>query len=498
MAPPNPYLVCTGCGARVSAAEAFPFRCPGAGGPEGANDDTDHVLTPVLDPGPAPGGGSWRDAFLADGPNPFLKFRRLLYSWHAARTRGLGDADFTHLVTRLDAAVAAVDGRGFRETPFLPAESLGRRLGFGDGGALWIKDETGNVSGSHKARHLMGVALWLEVLERAGDPAVAGTDRAEAPRLAVASCGNAALAAAVVARAAGRPLAVFVPPDAHPAVVERLTALDARLETCPRPPGGSGDPCVHRFHEALAAGALPFTCQGNENGLVIEGGQTLAWEMTAQLLRHGQGSADEHGASRLDRLFVQVGGGALASALVQGLERARGLGLLDRLPRIHAVQTRGAYPLRRAWDRLADRILERWWKETGGTLPLGEDAQRAEMLSSRIPSRLVEEELGHAATHRSEFMWPWETTPASLATGILDDETYDWLQVVRGMFVTGGYPVVVSERSLERAHRLAREETGIAAEPTGTAGLAGLLELREKGEVRPEETVAVLLTGVER
>jgi hypothetical protein len=34
--------------------------------------------------------------------------------------------------------------------------------------------------------------------------------------LAIASCGNAALAAAVVARAGGWPLTVFVPPDADP------------------------------------------------------------------------------------------------------------------------------------------------------------------------------------------------------------------------------------------------------------------------------------------
>ena len=44
---------------------------------------------------------------------------------------------------------------------------------------------------------------------------------ARAP-LAIASCGNAALAAAVVARAADRRLRVFIPPDADPAVVARL------------------------------------------------------------------------------------------------------------------------------------------------------------------------------------------------------------------------------------------------------------------------------------
>jgi phosphate-selective porin len=32
-------------------------------------------------------------------------------------------------------------------------------------GALWVKDETHNVAGSHKARHLMGLLLYLAVVE---------------------------------------------------------------------------------------------------------------------------------------------------------------------------------------------------------------------------------------------------------------------------------------------------------------------------------------------
>jgi len=30
-------------------------------------------------------------------------------------------------------------------------------------------------------------------------------------------------------------------------------------------------------------------------------------------------------------------------------------------------------------------------------------------------------------------MWPWEETPRSVAHGILDDETYDWLAIVKGI-----------------------------------------------------------------
>ena len=111
---------------------------------------------------------------------------------------------------------------------------------------------------------------------------------------------------------------------------------------------------------------------------------------------------------------------------------------------------------------------------------------------------MVADELRYAATHRAEFMRPWEREPRSIAAGIIDDETYDWLAVTNGMIATGGYPVVVSERTLMEANRLARESTGINVDPTGSAGLAGLLQLHGEGRIRPDEQVAVLFTGVQR
>jgi threonine synthase len=95
-------------------------------------------------------------------------------------------------------------------------------------------------------------------------------------------------------------------------------------------------------------------------------------------------------------------------------------------------------------------------------------------------------------------MWPWESEPKSLATGILDDETYDWLAVVEAMLATGGYPVVADERTIAAAHRIGREATGIDADPTGTAGLAGLMQLLAAGVTLRDETVALLFTGVRR
>jgi len=464
-ATPASRLVCAGCGS--APREPYPFHCPNAAG----GGDVDHVVTRVLDPA--------RAEFPRDGEtHPFVHYRALLHSYARARAGGMSDAEFVALVRDLDTKVAAVEGHGFAATPFAPSAALGARLGLD---AVWIKDETGNVAGSHKARHLFGIVLHLAVAERLRLATRAESDRRG---LAIASCGNAALAAAVLARATERPLQVFIPADADRHVVGRLESLGARIAVCPRVAGERGDPCVHAFHRALAAGALAFCCQGNENGLTIEGGKTLAWEMASALAERG---------GALDRLFVQVGGGALASACVQGLREAAALGAIPRTPRIHAVQTRSVSPLRRAYERVRARVLVAL-----GAPDSGQDARSADLMRDHAGSAAVRDALRHAQTHRSDFMWPWEGAPRSIARGILDDETYDWHAVVAGMIATGGWPVTVSEERLAEACDLACQSTGIRADQTGSAGLAGLIELRRQGAVAAGEGVAALFTGIER
>ena len=445
-APTASTICCPACGYVAGPDDPLPFRCPGAG-----KDDADHVLTRVLSPAGTrfPSGG---DA------NPYLRYRALMHSYHAATARGMSDAAYCNLVASLDESITAVAGRGFRATPFFRSQELSEALGFSAAGGVWVKDETGNVAGSHKGRHLMGVLIHLAVMEECGL-----LDARNRRDLAIASCGNAALAAAVLARAGGWRLTVFVPPDADASTVHRLRDLGATVVTCPREPGALGDPAYLRLREHLDRGALPFTTQGPENGLAIEGGQTLGYELVTDLA----------GAS-LDHLIIQVGGGALASSCVRALREAVDLGALGRLPRVHTVQTCGAHPLERAYARV-----------------------RA-LLPDRPGPGAIGRAMTRAAAHRSAFMQAWETPSASVATGILDDETYDWRAVVEGMLLTGGRPLVVSETALVQARALAAAATGIAVDPTGSSGLAGLPELRRSGEIGDDDRVAILFTGRQR
>lgn len=479
---PPTALVCHACGWRPDPDEPYPFRCARAG------DGGDHVLVRRLEP---------LDVRFdhGDAAHPFVRHRELLHAYWRARAGGLPDAWFVETVVRLDRAVAGVAGTGFHPTPLLAEDLLSERLGFTGPGRVWSKDETRNVSGSHKARHLFGLALHLEVAE-----ALKHTTREETNRrrLAIASCGNAALAAAVVARAADRPLDVFLPEDAHPRVVERLGELGARVTVCPRQRDGSGDPCMHRFRDAVRRGAVPFCVQGPENGLAIEGGHTLGWELAAQL--------DERGV-RADRIVLQVGGGALAAAVAEGLREAVVLGALEAEPRLHTVQTEGCWPLRRAWNRLHEHAPALAGGGSGGPIPLGPapygsetyEVEEARALQHDASEReRLARALDDARRTRARYMWPWESPPHSAAHGILDDETYDFVPVLEAHLRTRGYPLVVNEAQIAMGWSLGREGTSIRADASGTAGLAGLMALRSAGVVGSEEQVVVLFTGAER
>ena len=475
---PATRLVCAACGGSPWEDDPFPFRCPNAG-----SGDVDHVLVRHLDP--------TRIRFVAEAhpgwanveSHPFVRHRELLHAWHRARTGGMDDWTFQAIVDVVSSMLPG-ETRAHRQTPtpFGRWPDLAARLGI-EQGEVWVKDETGNPSGSHKIRHLFGLALHLEVSER-----LELVTRGEIDRrgLAIASCGNAALAAAMVAAAIRHPLTAFIPEDADPRVVSSLRSLDTRTVVCPRPPGVPGDPCMRAFRRAVAGGQIPFCVQGSDNGLAVEGGHTIAWEMAECVARDG---------GRLDRVFVQVGGGALASATAAGLAEARALGFPAGVPRIHAVQTHAAQPLRRAYERVRDRALVRLGEPPA---PAGEEAAVATRLAFPDAAAAVREAMAHARAHRGRYMWPWETMPHSIAHGILDDETYDWAAVVEAMLSSGGWPVTVGEDTLAEARGLAVETTGIPVDPTGAAGLAGLVELRRAGAVRPDEHVAVLFTGVDR
>lgn len=397
---------CAICAEYVDVSTPFAWRCPNV-----SPDDPFHVLHIVED-------GS--DPALIDDPNPFVRFGPRLAWWSFARANGMSTEDCIDLTCEV--------AEGFRVTPFGRSDTLSDQLGC----EVWVKDETGNVAGSHKARHLATILLHLcasERLDMLGDR----------PPLAIASCGNAALAAAILAARLDWPIDVYVPTWMDDAFGRRLDRLGARIHRCARNDSDpAGDPAMLGFRRAVAAGAMPFTVQGPENAYCLDGGRTIGWEIREQAASAGV---------TLDRSMIQVGGGAFAACVAAGLGPD---------VRLDTVQTEGCAPLSAAWGRLGDLgITERAW---------------------------------------SDVMRPW-SDPHSVADGILDDESYDWVADVAAMRTSGGRPVVAPESDVVSAHQLATA-AGFDVSPTGSAGLAGLLAAHH--EMSHGDCVVIVMSGIAR
>ena len=152
------------------------------------------------------------------------------------------------------------------------------------------------MGGSHKARHLFGVALHLAVTE----------DTKETQPLAIASCGNAAIAAAIVAKAINRPiLEVFVPTWAEISACDTSRHGSSNIQVCESNPSTLGDHCYAHFIAPGRGVHSLLACRELTLRQLLTGG-ALGWELRDQV-------------DNLERVFVQVGGGALGTATGRAL-----------------------------------------------------------------------------------------------------------------------------------------------------------------------------------
>ncbi len=490
--PPHIVLCCPACRRSYDPAGGL-LGCPHH------RRGQEHTLTKQVAFGPSARAvaedmrRSWRTGLR----DPF----RLFAAGSASRTL-LGRQAYGQTLDSLNRRLKRWEGGSFRVTPLVDAWPLKRALE--RDGRLLIKNETGNVSGSHKGRHLMGSLLYLEALHRRRP----GESR---PVLTIYSCGNAALGAAVVARAGGFDLHAFVPDDVDPVVERLLRERQTHVHKYGRGAEAAGDPCYLAFRRAVEEkGWLPFSCSGNDNWSNIEGGETLGWETLMQV---------EEAGLDVTAMVVQVGGGALGRAISQAWRKAVDIGLTQHLPRIYVCQPEGGFPFVRAYLLLLARIAERnglaWdlppWDRGGNPRPQlerlkdfsrshGSCIRRAADFARRHFTKFeVQTVLRKAALKRGDFMWAWDGAPPhSLAHGILDDETYDWFELAAAVLRSGGRADIIDEEQVARAHALARRHTPMTPCATGTSGLAGLLQLTAAGDIDPAENVILFFTGLDR
>jgi threonine synthase len=201
-------------------------------------------------------------------------------------------------------------------TPLLPAPALRQTVGTP---RLWIKDETRHPTASNKDR---ATALVIEDGLRRG----VGT-------ITTASTGNAAVATAFGAAAAGMRAVIFVSSDCQPEKLALMTQAGAWVFQVEEGYAAAVD-----LSRAAArtfgwldrnTGANPFT---------IEAKKTVAFEVWEQL-----------GRRLPDVMIVPVGDGPTLVALDKGFAELVSCGLATRQPRLVGVQVEHCQPLVRAW-----------------------------------------------------------------------------------------------------------------------------------------------------
>jgi threonine synthase len=316
-------------------------------------------------------------------------------------------------------------------TPLHDAPRLASHLGQA---RLWLKDDTCLPSASLKDRAAAVALAHARYL---------GTDH-----LACASTGNAAASLAVLAARAGYRSTIFVPAAAPEAKLAQLLLHGATVV----PVAGTYD---QAFDLSLAEIARHRWYSRNcaHNPLLVEGKKTVALEI---------GYALTDGFTRPpdawpDVVLVPVGDGCIISAVARGLGELHDLGLAPHVPRVIGVQAVGAAPLAEAWQRSGDRA--------------------AELSGTEIQAAI------QPVTCR--------TIADSISVGVPRNRIKAWLRVA----TTGGGFLAVADAEIVAAIGLLATHAGVFAEPSGAAGLAGVLAARERGWLRAGESVAVLVTG---
>lgn len=293
-------------------------------------------------------------------------------------------------------------------TPLYAVKRLREYLGMED---LWLKDDSRNPSASLKDR-----ASIVAVL------------RAEGRTVACASTGNAASSLAVQAAAVGLPCYIFVPHNAPRAKIVQLLMCGATVFAVQ----GSYDDAFDLCIEACNTFGW-YNRNTGYNPYLVEGKKTVGLEIAEQLEWQVP-----------DSVLVPTGDGCIISGVYRGFEDFYRLGMIDRIPRMIAVQAEGSPAIVRALE--------------------GDGVVRP---------------------------YPAQTIADGISVGLPRNGT----MAVKVIRESGGFGITVSDEEILTAEKELAMLTGVFAEPSGAAGYAGLLRLLNEGKIARDERTVLLVTG---
>lgn len=350
-----------------------------------------------------------------DGGGPQTDARGEALARLFAARRGAVDGADASGVWRFRELLAIEDGAVISypegNTPLLDAGGAARWAG---APTLRLKHEGLNPTGSFKDR---GMTVGITQACRLGAPAVA-----------CASTGNTAASLAAYAARAGLPAVVCIP--AHRVALGKLAqalAYGARTLLV----RGDFDACLRLVREAARARGVYLL--NSVNPYRLEGQQTIVFELLEQC-----------GWRAPDWIALPAGNLGNTAAFGMALRAARAAGLIDRLPRLLAVQAEGAAPF--------------------------------------------------AQAYREGFVERRRLVPHTIATAIDIGDPASYERGVRSIRETNGVVTAVSDADILEA-KAAVDAAGIGCEPASAASVAGVRRLVRDGTIAPEERVVAVLTG---
>lgn len=282
---------------------------------------------------------------------------------------------------------------------------------------LYVKDDGGLPTGSFKAR---GMAV-----------AVARAKELGLTELFVPSAGNAGVALSAYAARGGLRARIYLPertPEALPAACAAYGAEVTRVPGTIREAG-----VVARETEK---GRGSFDMSTLREPYRAEGKKTMGLEIFDQAF-----------PDRFpDAILYPTGGGTGLIGMAKAFEELTTLGLLDRRPRLYAVQPEGCAPVVRALAEGAPRIT------------------------------------------------PPEH-PRTLAPGLLVPAPFASERILEAVRNSGGGGVAVSDAQIVEAMRGLARRHGLMVSPEAAAPYAALPLLEKRHAIRPGERVLLYLTG---
>jgi threonine synthase len=279
---------------------------------------------------------------------------------------------------------------------------------------VFMKHEGENPTGSFKDR---GMTVAVSEARRAG-----------AETVACASTGNTSASVAAYASQAGLRSVVFVPEgEIALGKLAQALAYGARVIQI----RGYFDDAMRIVREASRQ--LNLYVLNSLNPWRIEGQKSIVFEALQQMRW-----------SPPDWIVVPAGNLGNTSAFGKAIKELGQLGLMEKTPRIAAVQAEGANPFYRLWKRKGSQLKT--------------------------------------------------MKPSTVASAIKIGNPVSWVKALDAVKFTGGVVEQVSDAEILEVKAIV-DSTGIGCEPASAASVAGAKKLAAAGVIGVDEEVLCVLTG---